>query len=92
MSRPTLYLSNWSSARTPGHHGPGRKLCAMAAPRRWEFGDGRVRMVAPDAHDLADLRAGLITVEDADCDCGYQAAADGVAEVCRAVLAGEDWR
>lgn len=38
--RPTLYLSNWSSHRTPGCHGPGRKLTIMAAPRRWEHGAG----------------------------------------------------
>lgn len=45
--RPTIYLSNWSSHRTPGMHGPGRKFSIMARPRAWEWGDGRVEPLAP---------------------------------------------
>lgn len=45
--RPTIYLSNWSSHRTPGAHGPGRKFTIMAVPRPWEHGDGRVTDLAP---------------------------------------------
>jgi len=48
--RPTLYLTNWGSKTK---HGPGRKLRAMAAPRRWEHGDGQVALAAPT---LAALR------------------------------------
>jgi len=45
--QPTLYLSNWSSRATPGHHGPGRKLSIMSMPRHWEHGDGRVWDLVP---------------------------------------------
>ena len=44
MTRPTLYLTNWSSRWM---HAPGRRLCAMAAPRRWERGHGTVHAAAP---------------------------------------------
>jgi len=52
----TLYLSNWSSYRTPGMHGPGRKLTIMARPRAWEVGDGRVPNLIPSG-PIADLMA-----------------------------------
>lgn len=66
-SRPTLYLSNWSSHRTPGAHGPGRKWTAMAEPRAWEWGAGRVRALTPELGDpdgmlrdaLAERHAGV---------------------------------
>ena len=44
--RPTIHLSNWSSHRTPGAHGSGRKFSIMARPRAWEWGDGRVEPLA----------------------------------------------
>lgn len=56
----TIYLSNWSSHKTPGMHGPGRKWSAMAAPRSWEIGDGVLNCVAPDLSDLRDVQAGRI--------------------------------
>lgn len=59
--RPTLSLSNWSSHRTPGHHGPGRKLCGMASPREWEFGDGTVPALAPTVELLRQMRRGQIS-------------------------------
>jgi hypothetical protein len=49
MTRPTLYLTNWSSRKL---HGPGRKLCAMARPRHFERGDGRLDQCAPKAEWL----------------------------------------
>lgn len=52
--RPTLYLTNWSSGAL---HGPGRKLCAMAAPRRWEHGDGLVQLAAPSPGALRLVQA-----------------------------------
>jgi len=61
--RPTLYLSNWSSHRTPGCHGPGRKLTIMAAPRAWEHGEGRVVWLTPDERDLRDAKAERISVD-----------------------------
>jgi hypothetical protein len=57
----TLYLSNWSSHRTPGMHGPGRKWSIMAKPREWERGDGIVVVGTPDASDLDAVRAGTLT-------------------------------
>lgn len=56
----TLTLSNWSSHRSPGHHGPGRTLCGMTAPRSWEKGDGRVFSVAPDVDLLHQVKRGEI--------------------------------
>ena len=61
--RPTLYLSNWSSHRTPGCHGPGRKLTIMAAPRAWEKGEGSVGACTPRLEDLQDVKANRITLE-----------------------------
>jgi hypothetical protein len=56
--RPTLYLSNWSSHASPGHHGPGRKLTIMASPRAWENGEGRVAALTPEAADVAAAKSG----------------------------------
>lgn len=56
-SGPVLYLSNWSSHATVGHHGPGRKLTIMARPRRWERGEGVVLLLTPDGDDLARVKA-----------------------------------
>lgn len=62
MSRPTLYLTNWGSSRVykgsrPKCPIPGRRLCAMARPRRFETGDGLCRTAAPDAYDLLAVQA-----------------------------------
>lgn len=56
----TVYLTNWSSYRTPGCFGTGRKLSIMARPRAWERGDGRIWMLTP-RKELFDeaLRIGL---------------------------------
>ena len=51
--RPTLYLTNLSSRK---HHGPGRKVCAMANPRHFERGDGSCSALAPARADLAAIR------------------------------------
>lgn len=52
--RPTLYLSNWSSHRMPGMHGPGRKLSIMA--RTPFVPDGIVGNLRPSTRqELADL-------------------------------------
>lgn len=62
--RPTVYLSNWSSHRTPGCHGPGRKLTIMARPRAWETGDGCVPWLTPDENDLIAVKRGKISGDD----------------------------
>ena len=61
--RPTLHLTNLSSRR---QHGPGRLLCAMAAPRRHELGAsaGVVMSACPTARDLRAVRAGDISVDE----------------------------
>jgi hypothetical protein len=59
--RPTLYVTNWSSRRL---HGPGRKLTIMAAPRRWEHGEGRVPDCIPALADLLDYQSGAIDVRE----------------------------
>lgn len=61
--KPTIYLSNWGSHSTPGHHGPGKKWTIMARPRKFEQGAGTVIPLPPDPEDLADVRAGRMTVE-----------------------------
>ena len=54
MNRPTLHLTNWSSR---SQRGQGRRLCAMAAPRQWEHGDGRVDRCAPTLTALRLVQA-----------------------------------
>ena len=51
--RPTLYLAGLQARR---HHGPGRKLCAMALPRWFERGDGRCHDAAPAVQDLIEVQ------------------------------------
>lgn len=60
---PTVYLSNWSSHRTPGAYGPGRKWSIMARPRRWEYGEGSVAALVPDTGDLLAVKSGEMTPE-----------------------------
>lgn len=62
--RPTVYLSNWVSHRTPGHHGPGRKLSIMAFTPAWAPSVGRVPDLTPDRADLLAVRAKRITVDE----------------------------
>ena len=69
MSRPTLYLSNWSSHRTPGMHGPKAKLCIMAKPRQWEHGEGRVPYLIPTGA-VAELMALALDERKAGGDTG----------------------
>jgi len=61
--KPVLYLSNWASRLTPGHHGRGRKLSIMVKTPFWAKPDGRVEVVAPAAKDLWAAREGGITFE-----------------------------
>lgn len=55
---PTIHLTNWPST---GLHGPGRKWTIMAAPRRWERGEGVVRDFVPPLGLLRDVQAGRCT-------------------------------
>lgn len=48
MTRPTLYLTNVASLRTPGHKGPrDGHLTIRARPLHWARGLGRVNVLAP---------------------------------------------
>lgn len=62
--RPAIYVSNWGSHRTPGAHGPGRKWSIMAAPRRWEIGDGVLYPCTPAIEDLRSVQAGTMSLEE----------------------------
>jgi hypothetical protein len=55
-----LYLSNWSSHATHGHHGPGKKFTIMARPRSWEHGNGSVRILVPTGKDEELMTAALL--------------------------------
>src|SRR3990167_6154018 len=56
--KPTLWISNFASHRTPGMHGPVRLYTIMARPRRWEHGAGRVSaFVPPDPDELVRVIA-----------------------------------
>lgn len=58
MSLPTLHLTNWSSTKL---HGPGRKWTIMAAPRKWEHGDGRLLDFVPPFGLLREVKTGIVT-------------------------------
>ncbi len=60
----TIYLSNFASHRTPGAHGPGRKLSIMAAPRAWEHGEGVVTVLVPALPDLRAAKAGAMEMAE----------------------------
>lgn len=57
-ARPTLYLSNWASRRSPGRWGAGRRWTIMAKPNpmRGERGEGAVNALVPT--DFPVERAG----------------------------------
>lgn len=57
---PTLHLTNLAS-RT--QHGPGRRLCAMARPRQWEHGDGKIMVAMPMGYDLDAIHKGEIDLD-----------------------------
>jgi hypothetical protein len=75
---PTLYLSNWSSSRSVGLHGPGRKLTIMAKPRAWEHGEGRVPLLTPSGTVLPLLQAALADRTDAAAMAAYRSAFEAV--------------
>lgn len=59
----TIYLSNWSSHKSLGHHGPGRKLTIMARPRKWEKGDGVVPELVPREEHLLAVQSGAMGLD-----------------------------
>lgn len=63
--KPTIYLSNWSSHATPGHHGPGCKLTItdrICQPDRSKR--PRVLDLQPTADDFLLYRTWKITTAE----------------------------
>lgn len=54
--RPTIYLSNWASHKTKGHHGPGRIFSIMVRTSQYAKPDGLVPVLVPKAKDLWELK------------------------------------
>ena len=61
--RPKIFLSNWASAKTPGHHGPGRLLSIMVKTPWFAKSAGNVLVLVPPTDALWDLRGGRIDIE-----------------------------
>lgn len=63
--RPAIYLTNAASLRSgPRFRGPGLVLTIMAAPRRWERGDGRVPALIPPLEWVRAAKAGSMSITD----------------------------
>lgn len=59
MSKPTIFVTNWSSK---GTRGPGVAWTIMARPRTWERGAGTVRALVPSHAMLTAVKGGTIGV------------------------------
>lgn len=62
MSAPIIRLDSWPALRR--HPAPGTVYAAMAAPRAWELGAGRVPALAPDLGALREVKAGRMLAAD----------------------------
>ena len=79
MTRPTLYLTNVASLRTPGHKGPrDGHLTIQARPLHWARGLGRVNVLAPlgalEPLMLAAIKERKSGIDSTDCMTRYRAA------------------
>lgn len=79
MTRPTLYLTNVASLRTPGHKGPrDGHLTIQARPLHWARGQGRVNVLAPlgalEPLMLAAIKERKSGIDSTDCMTRYRAA------------------
>ncbi len=71
MTRPTLYLTNVASLKTPGHKGPrDGHLTIQARPPYWARGLGRVNVLAP-LGALEPLMLEAIKERKSGIDCMY---------------------
>ncbi len=61
-----IYLSNWASHKTAGHHGPGRLFSIMVKTPYWAKAAGVVDVLVPYSKALWDLRSEQLDME------GYQ--------------------
>lgn len=69
--RPMIFLANWASYRSSGHHGPGRKLSIMSNTPAWarQHARGYVmaftpRNAAEVARVVAARKSGTLTEAD----------------------------
>lgn len=79
MTKPTLYLTNVASLRTPGHKGPrDGHLTIQARPPYWAGGLGRVNVLAPlgalEPLMLAAIQERKSGKQTTDCMIRYRAA------------------
>lgn len=79
MTRPTLYLTNVASLKTPGHKGPrDGHLTIQARPPHWARGQGRVNVLAPlgalEALMVEAIKERKSRTESNDCMIRYRAA------------------
>jgi hypothetical protein len=71
MTRPTLYLTNVASLKTPGHKGPrDGHLTIQARPQHWAKGLGRVNVLAP-LGALEPLMVEAVKERKSGIDCMY---------------------
>lgn len=78
MTKPTIYLTNWSARRL---HGPGRKWTIMVRPRAWERGEGSLYPLLPMEEDLLSVKAGTMSIEHyrARCETRFTTFAESLA-------------
>lgn len=60
MSKPTIYITNFSAKSL---HGPGAVWSIMALPAWYHEGAGRVATLMPQISDLQDCKEGRISFE-----------------------------
>jgi hypothetical protein len=64
INNPNVFLSNFASRRTRGHHGPGRLLSIMVKTPHWSGAEGTVAALIPNAKDLWRLKDNRISIEE----------------------------
>jgi hypothetical protein len=55
--KPKIFLSNWASHKTAGHHGPGRLYSIMVKTPWWARSTGRVDVLVPPEGALWDAKS-----------------------------------
>jgi len=58
--KPKIFMSNWASEKSPGHHGPGRLFSIMVKTPWFARSTGLVDVLVPPAAALWDLKGGQI--------------------------------
>ena len=83
--KPRLWLSNFASRNSKGHHGPGRLLSIMRLPRPQygELGEGHVNTFAPPEWLLLDVKKNRMTFQT------YVRALQDIWSLCYGMKPGE---